>query len=60
MTIQIDLKPEMEAWLVAGAQARGMPVEKHAEALLQGRNQAFSLSSVVLKFGKLPLGSRTC
>ena len=32
MTIQVDLKPEMESWLVAGAQARGAPVEKHAEA----------------------------
>jgi hypothetical protein len=42
MTIQVDLEPEMEAWLVAGE---------------QGRNQAFSLSGVVLKFGKLPLGN---
>ncbi len=35
MTIKIELKPELEARLVAGAQARGVPVEKYAESLLR-------------------------
>lgn len=35
MTIQVELNPEMEARLVAGAQERGMSVEKYAETLLR-------------------------
>jgi hypothetical protein len=35
MTIKVELKPETEAWLVAGAQARGISVEEYAESLLR-------------------------
>jgi hypothetical protein len=35
MTIQVKLNPEIEARLVAGAQARGISVEKYAETLLK-------------------------
>lgn len=35
MTIQVELNPEMEARLVAGAQERGISVEKYAETLLK-------------------------
>jgi len=42
MTIKIELNPEVEAQLIAGAQARGIPVDKYAESLLQ---DAISLQS---------------
>ncbi len=35
MTIQVELNPEIEARLVAGAQARGISVEEYAETLLK-------------------------
>ena len=35
MTIRFDLSPEMEARLVAEAQAQGLPLEKVAERLLK-------------------------
>ncbi len=35
MTIRIELNPEIEAQLAAGAQARGVAVEKYAESLLR-------------------------
>jgi hypothetical protein len=35
MAIQVELNPEMEARLVAGAQERGISVEKYAETLLK-------------------------
>ena len=35
MTIQVEINPEMEARLVAGAQEPGISVEKYAEALLK-------------------------
>jgi hypothetical protein len=35
MTIRIELNPEIEAQLVAGAQARGLALEKYAENLLR-------------------------
>ena len=35
MTIKIELKPELEARLVAEVQERGVPVEKYAESLLR-------------------------
>lgn len=34
MTIQIKVSPDIEERLLAGAQARGVSVEKYAEALL--------------------------
>jgi hypothetical protein len=35
MTITVELKPETEASLLAGARARGMSVEEYAESLLR-------------------------
>jgi len=35
MTIQVELNPEMEALLVAEAQAQGIALEKYAQRLLQ-------------------------
>jgi len=35
MTIHIELNPEVEAQLVAGAQARGLALEQYAENLLR-------------------------
>lgn len=35
MTIQVELNSEMEARLLAGAQERGISVEKYAETLLK-------------------------
>ena len=35
MTIRIELNPEIEAQLAAGAQARGVALEKYAESLLR-------------------------
>jgi len=35
MTIQVELKPEVEARLMAEAQAQGLPLEKVAERLLE-------------------------
>jgi hypothetical protein len=35
MTIQVELNPEVEAWLLAQARTRGLSVEKYAEGLLQ-------------------------
>lgn len=35
MTIQLEVNPEIEERLLAGAQARGVSVEKYAEALLR-------------------------
>jgi hypothetical protein len=35
MTIQVELNPEMEALLIAEAQAQGIALEKYAQRLLQ-------------------------
>jgi len=35
MTITVEINPEIEARLIAGAQARGVPVEEYAESLLR-------------------------
>src|SRR5262245_22139158 len=35
MTIRVEINPEIEAELVAGAQARGLALEKYAENLLR-------------------------
>src|SRR5258708_30135335 len=35
MTIKVELKPEIEAWLAAGARALGLSVEEYAERLLR-------------------------
>jgi hypothetical protein len=35
MTIQVELNPEVEARLLAGAKERGISVEKYAETLLR-------------------------
>ncbi len=35
MTIRIEINPEIEAQLVAGAQARGLALEEYAENLLR-------------------------
>ena len=35
MTIKVQLNPEIEAWLAAGARARGLSVEAYAERVLR-------------------------
>ena len=35
MTIQVELNPETQARLVAGAQERGISIEEYAESLLK-------------------------
>ena len=35
MTIKVELKPEIEAWLAAGARAHGLSVEEYAERVLR-------------------------
>ena len=34
MTIKVELNPEIEAWLAAGARARGMSIEQYAKSVL--------------------------
>ena len=34
MTIKVELNPEIEAWLAAGARASGVSIEKFAENVL--------------------------
>jgi len=45
MTIRVELNPEMEAWLIAGAKARGLSVEEYAERLLRDAVALHSESS---------------
>lgn len=35
MTIKVELNPEIEAWLTAGARARGLSVEEYVELVLR-------------------------
>ena len=36
MTVRLELKPELEASLMAAAKARGIPLEKYLEQVIQG------------------------
>ena len=53
MTIQVELNPEMEARLVAGAQERGISVEQYAAALLKDAVALYSEPTGELSVEKL-------
>jgi hypothetical protein len=64
VTIHIELNPEIEAQLVAGAQARGLALEQYAESLLReamaGHAQAdgkLSVAEVHAMLGAIAEGS---
>jgi hypothetical protein len=44
MTVRLDLKPDVEAGLLAQAEARGLPLEAYLEQVLRERSKAVDVS----------------
>jgi hypothetical protein len=44
MTVKLDLKPDVEAGLLAQAQARGLPLEAYLEQVLRERSRAVDVA----------------
>lgn len=53
MTIQLELSPETEAQLSAGANARGIPVETYANKLLQEALSPYATGTGILAPGDI-------
>ncbi len=45
MTVNLQLKPDVEAGLIAQAQARGLSLETYLEQVLQERSRSLALPS---------------
>lgn len=44
MTVKLDLKPDVQAGLLAQAEARGLPLETYLEQVLRERSKAVDIS----------------
>lgn len=44
MTVKLDLNPDVEAGLLAQAQARGLPLEAYLEQVLRERSRAIDVA----------------
>lgn len=53
MTIQVELSPEVEAQLAAGADARGIAVEMYAGRLLQQALKPYATGTGILSPGDI-------
>jgi hypothetical protein len=44
MTVKLDLKPDVQAGLLAQAEARGLPLEAYLEQVLRERSKAVDIN----------------